>query len=156
MLKGGKRRRKTARLDEPWALLDEEDPAPVKGGRRKAPPRATKPTKPPDDEPEPTDSGSREFKRAEEIIEDLESAATETSIDDLWDIADGETPTPPTPSPPESEPVLDEAPSELDDSEDPEDPITWLRLAGKMAAEGRHEEAEACRKTAMDLMQQNR
>ena len=81
LLKGGKRRRKTARPDEPWALLDEEDPAPVKRRKRKAPPRATKPTKPPDDEPEPADSGSSEFERAEEIIEDLESAATETSID---------------------------------------------------------------------------
>ena len=38
----------------------------------------------------------------------------------------------------------------------PEDSVTWLKLAGKMAVEGRHEEAGACRKTAMDLMQQNR
>ena len=47
----------------------------------------------------------------------------------------------------------DEEPSDPDDTEDP---VTWLRLAGKLASEGRHEEAEACRKTAMDLMQQNR
>ena len=54
------------------------------------------------------------------------------------------------------DPEPDEEPSDPDDTEDPEDPVTWLRLAGKLAAEGRHEEAEACRKTAMDLMQQNR
>jgi hypothetical protein len=150
------RKRRFQNPDESWALLDEKDPAPSKSRRRKAPPKVTKSTKPPDDEPEPTNSGSSELERAEEIIEELESAAAETSIDDLWDIADGKTPTPPTPSSLEFEPVLDEEPSELDDSGDPEDPITWLRLAGKMAAEGRHEEAEACRKTAMDLMQQNR
>ena len=156
LLKDRERKRRFQKPDESWALLDEKDPVPPKSRKRKAPPKATKSTKPPDDEPEPTDSGSSELGRAEEIIEELESAAAETSIDDLWDIADGKTPTPPTPSSLEFEPVLDEEPSELDDSGDPEDPITWLRLAGKMAAEGRHEEAEACRKTAMDLMQQNR
>ena len=157
LLKGRKRKPRPQLPNESWALLDEKDPAPPKSRSRKAHPKTAKPTKPPADEPEPPGSGPGETERAEEILEELESAPSETSIDDLWDIADGKPPTPPPPSEsPESEPVLDESPSEPDGSEDPEDPVTWLRLAGKMAAEGRHEEAEACRKTAMDLMQQNR
>jgi hypothetical protein len=160
LLKSRKRRPKQP--DEPWALLDEKDPAPPKRGRRKVPPRAAKPTKPPDVQPEPTDSGPNEPERAEEIIEELESTPAETSIDDLWDIADGKTPAPAEtlsepsegPTPPESKP--DDASSEPEEDGDPEDPVTWLKLAGKMAAEGRHEEAEACRKTAMDLMHQDR
>jgi len=169
LLKGRKRkrRRRPRQPGEPWALLHEKDQASPRK-ERKVPPKAAKTTKPPIDEPDPTDSDSGEPERVEEIIEELESAPTETSIDDLWDIADGKIPAPPSkppeeptlpeppeePTPPDSEP--DEAASDLDDTEDPEDPVTWLKLAGKLATEGRHEEAEACRKTAMDLMQQNR
>jgi len=65
-----------------------------------------------------------------------------------------EAPTPPPPPPVKPEP--EPAPTEENPDHDPDDPVSWLRLAGKMAAEGRHDEAEACRKTAMDLMQQDR
>jgi len=72
-------------------------------------------------------------------------------------------PPPPPPPPPKPEPepepettaTAETSPAQSTDP-DSDDPVSWLRLAGKMAAEGRHEEAEACRKTAMDLMQQNR
>ena len=35
----------------------------------------------------------------------------------------------------------------------PDDPLSWLRMAEAMEAANRHEEAERCRKTAMDLME---
>ena len=37
-----------------------------------------------------------------------------------------------------------------------DDPISWLRMAAEMAAASRKKEAEMCRKTAMDLLQENR
>ena len=35
----------------------------------------------------------------------------------------------------------------------PNDPLSWLRMAKAMDAANRHEEAERCRKTAMELME---
>ena len=35
----------------------------------------------------------------------------------------------------------------------PDDPLSWLRMAEAMEAANRHEEAERCRKTAMDLIE---
>jgi predicted adenine nucleotide alpha hydrolase (AANH) superfamily ATPase len=35
----------------------------------------------------------------------------------------------------------------------PDDPLSWLRMAEAMDAANRHEEAERCRKTAMELME---
>ena len=37
----------------------------------------------------------------------------------------------------------------------PDDPLSWLRMAEAMDAANRHEEAERCRKTAMDLMEKD-
>ena len=162
----GKRRPKPP---EPWALREEKDLDEIVNEKKRRLKRKRKP-KPKDTPPladSEQDSPEPNSEKVEEIIEEIHSEPEETTIDDLWEIADGnetptipaeleseETPPPPPPPEPEQPATEDATPAESSDH-DPDDPVSWLRLAGKMAAEGRHDEAEACRKTAMDLMQKN-
>ncbi len=64
-------------------------------------------------------------------------------------------PPPPHPKPTPETPRAAEAPDttlEITDCSENEEPISWLRLAAKMAAEGRKKEAEMCRRTAMSML----
>ena len=162
----GKRRPKPP---EPWALREEKDLDEIVNEKKRKPKRKRK-SKPKDTPPltdSEQDSPEPNSEKVEEIIEEIHSEPEETTIDDHWEIADGnetptipteleseETPPPPPPPEPEQPATEDATPTESSDHA-PDDPVSWLRLAGKMAAEGRHDEAEACRKTAMDLMQKN-
>tara|TARA_A100001037_G_scaffold302122_1_gene333071 strand:- start:775 stop:3960 length:3186 start_codon:yes stop_codon:yes gene_type:complete len=165
-------KRKSRSMEPPahLALMEEEDWEEIANeGKRKSKPKSeskSKDTTPlvkfEQESPEP------ESDKVKKITEEMNTEPEETTIDDLWDIVDGNESPPPTPpglekdeapkpssSEPEPSATEDTTPKESTDH-DPDDPISWLKLAEKMTAEGRHEEAEACRKTAMVLMQQNR
>ena len=43
--------------------------------------------------------------------------------------------------------------AKLEAEANPDNPMSWLRLAEAMEAANRHDEAERCRKTAMDLIE---
>ena len=134
------------------------------------------------EEPEPPEAAevvSVDPERVDGILGELKHESEDPSMEDLWDLAD-ETETEPKPTPkakatkpaevpppsppPEEEPEPEDSkPAEKKDPihriaeiTDPEDPVSWLRMAGELAAAGRKEEAEMCRKTAMSLLEENR
>ena len=94
---------------------------------------------------------------AEDIIEELRHETEEPTIDELWELADGDGDGPkPAAKEKPAEPAEEDAEPDIADIKNPEDPISWLRMAGELAAAGRKEEAEMCRRTAMSLLEEER